>query len=199
MLRRLFVGLGSGVGLCVGPVYLAEIAPPKISGNVGELEVSLLSTDEILSFLKGVLTQLGIVLGIMITQAMGLRLASPTEWRIVLFCSFALSAAQVLLSMLVVESPSWLAGNGQLDEKKAVAKRLWGSDGNHPKHLLVPGQRNEYASLDQLEARREDTPVSVVTVPQLLVAPELRKPLAIISLAMVSQQLSGRSPLGSLL
>jgi hypothetical protein len=43
--------------------------------------------------------------------------------------------------------------------------------------------------LDQLEARRE---VAAITVPQLLAARELRKPLAIICLAMASQQLSGR-------
>lgn len=43
--------------------------------------------------------------------------------------------------------------------------------------------------LDQLEARRE---VAALTVPQLLAARELRTPLAIICLAMASQQLSGR-------
>jgi hypothetical protein len=80
---------------------------------------------------EGVLTQLGIVLGIMITQALGLRLASPSEWRIVLFFSFVISAAQVLFSVFVVESPAWLGGNGRPDEKKAVAKRLWGSDCNY--------------------------------------------------------------------
>ena len=127
---RFFVGVGSGVGLCVGPVYLAEIAPSKISGNVGELELVRLSFDLINMNLAGVLTQLGIVLGIMITQAMGLRLASPTEWRIVLFFSFVLAAAQVFLSVFVVESPAWLGGNGRSDEKKAVAKRLWGSHCN---------------------------------------------------------------------
>ncbi|KAF8226251.1 general substrate transporter [Tricholoma matsutake] len=120
----------------------------------------------------------------MITQAMGLRLASPSEWRIVLFFSFVISAAQVLFSVFVVESPAWLGRNGQLDKKKAAAKRLWGSD--------LPSQRNEDDPLlDELEARREATPVNVVTVPQLLAARELWKPLAIISLAMASQQLSG--------
>jgi hypothetical protein len=86
--------------------------------------------------LKGVLTQLGIVLGIMITQAMGLRLALPTTWRIVLFFSFALSVAQVIFSVFVVESPAWLGGHGRLDEKKAVAKRLWGFDRNYPTILV---------------------------------------------------------------
>lgn len=41
----------------------------------------------------------------------------------------------------------------------------------------------------------EDSSIHVVTVPQLLTARELRKPLAIICLAMASQQLSGKPPI----
>ncbi|KAF5387155.1 hypothetical protein D9615_001699 [Tricholomella constricta] len=152
---RFLVGIGSGVGLCVGPIFLSEIAPSSISGNVG------------------VLTQLGIVLGIMITQAMGLHLATPTGWRTVLYFSCALSAAQLLTSTLVVESPAWLGNHGRLDEKKAV--RPEDSD----------------PLMDDLEARREDARSVAITVPQLFAARELRKPLAIVCLAMASQQLSG--------
>ena len=65
--------------------------------------------------------------------------------------------------------------------------------------LLVSSQSDEDDSLlDGLEPRREDAPVNVVTVPQLFAARELWKPLAIISLAMASQQLSGRSLLWAL-
>ena len=49
--------------------------------------------------------------------------------------------------------------------------------------------------LHELEARREDVHVAAITVPQLLVAPELRKPLMIVCFAMLSQQLSGRPQL----
>ena len=122
---RLFIGIGSGVGLCVGPIYLAEIAPPRIGGNVGKslFPAQLRST---LMFHKGVLTQLAIVLGIMITQAVGLRLATPTQWRVVLFLSFILSAAQLLLSPAVAESPAWLEGSGHPEESAIVRRKLWG-------------------------------------------------------------------------
>ena len=79
------VGIGAGFGLCVGPIFLAEIAPSKIQGAVG------------------VLTQFAIVIGIMITQAMGLQLATPHEWRIVLLFSAALSVVQLLLSTAIIE------------------------------------------------------------------------------------------------
>ncbi|KAG6832729.1 hypothetical protein H0H92_012301 [Tricholoma furcatifolium] len=156
---RFVVGLGSGVGICVGPVFLSEIAPSSIRGNVG------------------VLTQLGIVLGIMITQAMGLRLATPTEWRVVLYCSFALSAFQIALSSFASESPVWLGNNGRLDEKRVVCNNLWTNDGS----TQIDGNNDSDPLLDELEARREDSQhvAAIVTVPQLFSARELRKPLVI--------------------
>jgi hypothetical protein len=36
MAYRLVIGIGSGVGLCVGPIYLAEITPSRIRGKIGE-------------------------------------------------------------------------------------------------------------------------------------------------------------------
>ncbi|KAJ7702389.1 general substrate transporter [Mycena rosella] len=160
-LGRILVGVGSGIGLCVGPVYLAEIAPSKISGNVG------------------VLTQLGIVVGIFFANALGLRFATPTQWRSVLFVSSAAAVAQFFLSTLMVDSPAWLGAKGLVEPKKAASHRLWGvvSPTTHP-------------LLDELEAHRDES-ITALTVPQVFAAPELRKPLAIVCLAMLSQQLSG--------
>ncbi|KAJ6606572.1 general substrate transporter [Mycena vulgaris] len=166
-LGRVLVGVGSGIGLCVGPIYLAEIAPSKISGNVG------------------VLTQLGIVVGIFFSNAIGLRFATPTQWRSGLFVSFAAAVAQFFLSSLMVESPAWLGGKGFVDRKKVVARRLWGE---------VPPATPALSSvedplLDELEAHRDES-ITAFTVPQVLAARELRKPLAIVCFAMLSQQLS---------
>lgn len=71
------------------------------------------------------LTQFAIVVGIMITQATGLQLATPHEWRIVLLFSAALSVAQLVLSPAIVESPTWLHRNGLLQEKAAATRKLW--------------------------------------------------------------------------
>ncbi|KAJ6547138.1 general substrate transporter [Mycena capillaripes] len=168
-LGRLLVGVGSGIGLCVGPIYLSEIAPSKISGNVG------------------VLTQLGIVLGIMITQAIGLRFATPTQWRTVLFFSAAGSVAQFFLSSVMVESPAWLGGKGQVEPKKVVARKLWGQSHLPP---VSAAASVEDPLLDELEAHRDES-ITALTVPQVLAAREFRQPLAIVCFAMLSQQLSG--------
>ena len=36
LIVRLFTGVAAGLGLCVGPIYIAEIAPSKIKGSVGQ-------------------------------------------------------------------------------------------------------------------------------------------------------------------
>lgn len=35
LFNRALVGIGAGLGICVGPIYLSEIAPPRIRGSVG--------------------------------------------------------------------------------------------------------------------------------------------------------------------
>jgi MFS transporter, SP family, solute carrier family 2 (facilitated glucose transporter), member 3 len=124
-LCRTLVGIGAGFGLCVGPIFLSEIAPAKIQGAVGMSSGPISSIMHMIDTFLGVLTQFAIVIGIMITQAMGLRLATPHEWRIVLVFSSALSIAQLLFSPAIVESPSWLHRRGLLQEKAAASRRLW--------------------------------------------------------------------------
>lgn len=80
---------------------------------------------------------------------MGFSLATPTQWRFVLFTSSALSAVQYLLAPAIVESPAYLFRNGFTAESKAVVRSLWGyqSEGDarsdrkshmhHPQSILT--------------------------------------------------------------
>jgi CCR4-NOT transcription complex subunit 1 len=80
---------------------------------------------------SGVLTQLGIVLGIMFTQIAGFRFATPSEWRLVLFVSSFTGVAQFLVSYLIVETPTWLGIKNRHEEKQTASQRLWGIHINH--------------------------------------------------------------------
>ena len=175
---RFLIGIGSGLGLCVGPIYLAEIAPSSISGTVG---LSYLLHPTLDRFSNrghlGVLTQLAIVLGIMLTQVAGITLATPSTWRFVFFISFMISAFQFLLGSMIVESPTWLFNQSRLDDHKYAVRRLWGDV--------------EEPLLNQLEETDEVSPQESLTVPQVYATIGLRKPLMIVALAMISQQLSG--------
>ena len=69
---------------------------------------------------------MSIVSGILVTQAMGMRFATPHDWRFVTFFSTLLSVFQIFVSPIVSESPAWLTGNGYGLEAEVVSKRLWG-------------------------------------------------------------------------
>ncbi|KAH9951488.1 general substrate transporter [Amylocystis lapponica] len=178
---RLITGIGAGIGLCVGPIFLSEISPVKIRGAVG------------------VLTQFAIVIGIMITQAMGLQLATPRQWRLVLLFSAALSVAQLLVAPMMIESPTWLNRQGLLQQKDATSRRIWKSsqtmraasnfDTEDP--LLNSGDIDAETAADDESLKDADVHEAAISVPRLLVAKELRRPLTIVCFSMLCQQLSG--------
>lgn len=165
----------------------------------------------------GVLTQFAIVIGIMVTQAMGLQFATPHQWRFVLLFSTALSIAQILVGTVIIESPTWLDRHGMLQEKDKAARRIWKSaqimrstDGSFGPSsvrlgdlayasaapsddtqdpLLGAGEDEEAAPVNNVAKAYESE--AAISVPQLLKSPELRRPLTIVCFSMLCQQLSG--------
>ena len=78
---------------------------------------------------------------------------------------------------MIVESPTWLFNQSRLEDHKHAVIRLWG----------------EEPLLNQLEETPEvSLPQESLTVPQVYATVGLRKPLMIVALAMISQQLSGK-------
>ncbi|KAG2752118.1 general substrate transporter [Suillus brevipes Sb2] len=175
ILGRFLVGLAAGLGICLCPIYLSEIAPAKIKGNLG------------------VLTQLAIVVGIMVTQGMGFGLATPRQWRLVLFISSGISIFQYFIGPFVVESPSYLNRKGLVDQEKLAIRRLWGEF-----HDVSRTDLEEQDSEEPLLPDSDNTTESVstdrqpaLTIPRLFASTELRRPLLTIIAAMTSQQISG--------
>lgn len=113
----------------------------------------------------------------MLTQVAGIALATPSTWRFVFFISFIMSTLQFLFSSMIVESPTWLFNQSRLEEHKYAVRRLWG-DVEEP--LLNQDEETEVSPQESL------------TVPQVYSTMALRKPLMIVALAMISQQLSGK-------
>lgn len=140
ILSRFLIGVGSGIGICVAPIYAAEIAPSTISGNIGSLLLYFLLVMHDLCFIAGVLTQLGIVLGIMSTQIVGFRYSMPNEWRYVFFLSSAIGCIQLVTGYLVAESPAWLGAQNRSEEKKVVSRRLWRASANRTTRGFLPWQ-----------------------------------------------------------
>ncbi|KAG1868745.1 general substrate transporter [Suillus tomentosus] len=175
ILGRFLVGLAAGLGICLCPIYLSEIAPVKIRGNLG------------------VLTQLAIVIGIMVTQGMGFGLATPRQWRFVLLISSGISIFQYFSSPFVVESPSYLNRKGLVDQEKLAIHRLWGEI--HDVSRTDPEEQDSEEPLlpdsDSATERQSAVRQPAMTIPQLFASTELRRPLLTIIAAMTSQQISG--------
>ena len=114
---RFLQGIGSGIGVVMVPIFLNEISPVALKGEIG------------------VLNQLSIVMGIFIAQAIGAsRLGSDgTYWRLVPLTSGLVSVLQLVGSFTVgLESPGWLEGEGRtasavaaMDAADEVRTILW--------------------------------------------------------------------------
>lgn len=162
---------------------------------------SVHSIESLFSFpahiITGVFTQFSIVVGIMITQLIGFKLATPTTWRYVLLLSGLTATAQFFVSSIMVESPVWAVRNGDPQSGKAYHQKLWKDVGSHCGHstsfkFVWFDQNSTAPDEDPLLARDpDDEREQAVSVPHALKTSELRLPLTIASLAMVSQQISG--------
>jgi MFS family permease len=168
-------GMAAGLGICAVPIMLAEIAPPHIRGRVG------------------VLNQVGIVFGILSTQAVGMNYAAPREWRHVLSASASLGVIQLVLGFFTVDSPVWYKIRGKTEEAVRVAKRLWKDEPVVTDIEDLP--LAEDATLDAREAGHIIQPLqNSESVVDVIMTMEYRKPLSIVALVMIAQQISGRSP-----
>ncbi|THH31750.1 hypothetical protein EUX98_g2430 [Antrodiella citrinella] len=153
----------------------------------------------------GVLTQFAIVIGIFVTQAMGLRLATPEDWRTVLMFSSALSLVQLLVSGFIVESPSWLTRHGRFDDRILAAQKLWAHTEATFGVTIIPYEDDAPAyeesdapllggmqpDVEEQIAKDPESHDAAISIPQLLMAPELRRPLTIVCFSMLCQQCSG--------
>ncbi|EJD02102.1 general substrate transporter [Fomitiporia mediterranea MF3/22] len=176
-LGRVLVGLGAGIGVSVGPVFLGELAPPAIKGATG------------------VLFQVAIVFGILTTQGIGLSLASPWTWRYVPFASAALAFVQLAIAAAVPESHAWLSGNGQAREAERVRDKLWVGGGgaaySRVSHDPEAADSDDEDIADPPAVFTAHSANKTLSLGALLRAPELRTPVLVVVSAMAAQQFSG--------
>ncbi|KAG8900222.1 hypothetical protein FRC00_013879 [Tulasnella sp. 408] len=185
---RFIIGIGAGIAMCVGPIFLSEIAPQKIKGSVG------------------VMNQLSVVFGLLLAQAIGLAFSTPDthRWRVVFLTSSVLCLAQLLLSAGVADTPNWLTAVGRETEADDIASKLWrdhspGSQRSpRPQHealhaeaqsLLAEGADGEDDG--RSTSSRNETTIPPLSVVDLFKLEPLRKPVTAVLLAMFGQQISG--------
>jgi SP family galactose:H+ symporter-like MFS transporter len=99
---RVVIGLAVGSASMVAPMYIAEIAPPRLRGGLVSLN------------------QLFVTVGILVAFLVDYGLASTGNWRL-MFGLAAIPAAALFVGVFTQhESPQYLVSRGRIDEARAV-------------------------------------------------------------------------------
>nr|CDI52525.1 related to VPS73-protein involved in vacuolar protein sorting [Melanopsichium pennsylvanicum 4] len=194
---RFFQGLGSGIGVVMVPIFLNEISPVALKGNIG------------------VLNQFSIVLGIFVAQAIGASwLGSDGKyWRAVPLTSGLVSLLQLVATYSVgLESPGWLEGEGKAvvgsgtvarDRADEIRSMLWsakevqswkegrssgGARTDEERQGLLAGD-SEYEDTNSTANRSSER--HQVGLMGLFKDPEVKPGAILIVLTQLGQQLSG--------
>lgn len=167
ILGRLFIGIASGVCTVVVPTYLSEIAPEKVRGILGNM------------------FQAAIVVGIFVSQAIGLGISVESGWRVLFGIGGALPFIQMALVPLFVESPRWLAKQGYDQECINALKKLRKGISNDSVNKEANSMITKTASISSGQDQKS------LTVMQLIKSKEATKSLIIGSISHACQQFSG--------
>jgi sugar porter (SP) family MFS transporter len=132
VVMRFVIGLAVGSASMAVPLYIGEVAPPRVRGAL-------------VSF-----NQLALTSGILISFLVDYALSSSAAWRL-MFALAALPAALLFVGMLTqAESPVWLVAHGRIADARRVLTRVRSSDHD------IEGEIKEIRSLgDRTASYRE--------------------------------------------
>ncbi|KAK3518894.1 hypothetical protein QTP70_014941 [Hemibagrus guttatus] len=164
IIGRLVVGLYSGLSTGFVPMYVGEIAPTALRGALGTLH------------------QLGIVVGILMAQILGIEsiMGNATMWPFLLGFTFIPAVIQCALLPFCPESPRFLLIiQNEENKAKTVLKKLRGTDD--------VGDDIQEMKEESRQMMREKK----VTILELFRSPLYRQPLLVAIMLQLSQQFSG--------
>jgi MFS family permease len=175
MAGRVIVGLGQGMALTAGPVYIGEMAPPKIRGYIMAFWQLFYSVGSFLAY--------------WINYACSLHRDSlgDWDWKIVVIFQLMVPTIIIILLPFQPETPRWyVQRKGDIDSARAALRRIRESDQEVEEELLVIREALEY----EKEAISSNYSA-------LFKDPSIRKRMYIAFVINVGQQLTGQGTLNS--
>ncbi|KAF9271576.1 hypothetical protein BGZ68_003344, partial [Mortierella alpina] len=142
---RIVIGFACGLGGVVAPTYLGEISTIKGRGTMGTMY------------------QLLIVVGILISNLLGLGLSAGHKWRILLAINGVPALIQLFLLPSLAESPRYLVSKNRLEEARSSLQRLRGPNSNIEVEfsdivqLLLGHQSNSAAGVGATAVNTQDS------------------------------------------
>ncbi|KAF2251049.1 hypothetical protein BU26DRAFT_530058 [Trematosphaeria pertusa] len=188
-LGRLLSGIGAGASVVVVPIYISEIAPPAEKGFFGSF------------------TQVMCNVGILVAQLLGYFLSHDQYWRIILAAGGVIGILQSVGLILSVESPKYLAEEGNTTKAKKILRRLrgdkfdlneefssWGVEVSDDINGMLPSYEEQ--TLLENEGREppnkhQSSRDDALSIPQVFRYPDSRKAAIAVIMVMLAQQLSG--------
>ncbi len=175
VVARMIGGIGVGASLIIAPMYIAEISPSQIRGQMVSFnQLNIVIGISIAFFSNYVILQLG-QSDAAWAQAMQF---GPANWRWMLGVEALPAILYFICLFLVPESPRWLIMKGQEEEAMPILEQANGS-------LDAGKVLREVKSSIALDAQKERAPISE------LFAPALRFVLTIGIVVAVLQQITG--------
>lgn len=110
ILGRIVIGFACGLGGVIAPTYLGEIATIEARGTLGTFH------------------QLFLVVGLMVSNLVGLAWSTPPGWRITLALNGLPALLQCFILPTLVESPRYLVSKGSLQEAQHSLQKLRGPE-----------------------------------------------------------------------
>ncbi|MDV6330694.1 sugar porter family MFS transporter [Asticcacaulis sp. 201] len=125
---RIIGGLGVGIASVVSPLYISELAPPKVRGRL----VSLFQLTITLGIVSAMITNAGVLdfaqgAGGAALTGLWHWLVVQETWRAMFLTQLVPSVVFFLLALCVPESPRWLSLAGKQEKARAVLLRLRGN------------------------------------------------------------------------
>lgn len=158
---RFLIGLGSGICTVVVPMYLGEIAPDRIRGQLGTMH------------------QAAIVIGILVSQLLSVPLLTA-DWRVLFGLSGIPSVIQMALLPFYPESPKYMAAKGRTEDATRALRKLRGHD-----------NVDDEIALWMNKSSKDTAAEMIYNELQLIRLPEARVSLLIGIVFHAAQQLSG--------
>ncbi|XP_018332635.1 glucose transporter type 1 isoform X6 [Agrilus planipennis] len=164
IIGRFILGVNCGLNTSLVPMYISEIAPLNLRGGLGTVN------------------QLGVTLGLLISQVLGIEqlLGTNDGWPYLLGLAICPAILQLVLLPVCPESPRYLLITKQWEEESRRALR----------RLRANNQVEEDIEEMRAEQRAQQSEASI-SMMELICSPTLRAPLIIGVVMQLSQQLSG--------
>ena len=174
---RFLSGIGAGASIVVGPIYIAEVSPPRQRG------------------LLGAFTQVMINLGIVVAQTLGFFLSKGNLWRVILACAGFLGALELAGLFFAPESPKWLAENKRPAQARQILQRIRGPgvdvDAEVRDWETSEPRAEEEESLLAPPANNSNPQQAHVTIISAMRSPKYRPAIIAVVAVMMAQQLTG--------